>query len=127
MKPKWTPPADFAEAIMGATLPELARRYNVNSVTITKYIRKLPERVQAKRWDWICEQRRTAGQRNRFTTETSAKARETLRKNRAVAARNRDPVDATNLSIRDATMAFEVHYCHVAERRGWAVRGYCGT
>ena len=124
MKPKWTPPADFAEAIMGATLPELARRYNVNTVTITKYIRKLPERVQAKRWAWICEQRRTSGQRNRFTPETSAKARAVVAQNRRVNARNRDPVDATNLSIRDATMAFEVHYCHVAERRGWAVWGY---
>jgi hypothetical protein len=124
MKPKWTPPADFAEAIMGATLPELARRYNVNSVTITKYIRKLPDRVQAKRHEWVCEQRRMSGQKNRFTSESSAKARAISVKNRRIKARNRDPVDATNLSIRDATMAFELHYCHVAERHGWAVWGY---
>ena len=121
----WTPPPCFAEASINATLPELAARYGVHHVTITKHILRLPEAVQAARGVVVyrrrCEASAKGGRSNSVTKATGATKREAL----VMAPRVRlEPFDIADLAIRDATIAFEAHYCHVADLRGWAIRGY---
>ena len=118
----WAPPADFTSYAIVETLPQLATRYGVHSSTCAKAIIRLPASVQEARMEMVHKRRSDAGRKGALS---SARASIRQRRNKVGVSLYRDPVDVSDRAIRAATVAFETHYCDVADRHPeWDILGY---
>ena len=119
----WNPPPDFAGRVVIEKLTELSQRYGVASSTLIDAIKRLPPEVQEARKRRITERKRETGMMGNIARYSGA------------AKKQRNPVGVTlyreshesiiEREIRNATIAFELHYCGVADRhQGWPIMGY---
>lgn len=119
----WNPPPDFAGRVVVEKLAELSQRYGVASSTLIGAIKRLPLEVQEARKRRITERKRETGMMGNIAryNGTAKKQRNPV----GVTLYREAPESVIEREIRDATMAFELHYCDVAERHeGWPIMGY---
>ena len=119
----WTPPADFIGwAVIESNL-KLARRYGTSPRSVRKALAKLPGGIREARAEHKVE--RKAGHAIARKLRRCTVIVETARSPVGIALYRETHGEHAERLIRAATMAFETHYCDVADRHpAWPILGY---